>query len=160
MVNGRCAGWMRGRVGDWGDECSANGEDGERLLSKLYQHLLENIDRKSCNNGSRKLIPVFNNPHRKSRPSSSAVARTLEYLVGLLSRAASSGRKKEQVRIHIRKTREYLECSNQVSPQSSPLQGMKAQPPYHGMKTGFKRSWKERLIMKINSSALFEASMH
>ncbi len=23
------------RLGDWGDECSANGEDGERLLSKL-----------------------------------------------------------------------------------------------------------------------------
>ncbi len=28
-------------------------------------------------------IPVFHDPHRKGRPSPSAVARTLEYLVGV-----------------------------------------------------------------------------
>ncbi len=63
-------GW--GGVGKWGEVCSVNGGDGERL---------EIIDRRSCNDGSRELIPVFHNPHRKCRPSPSTVARTLEYLV-------------------------------------------------------------------------------
>ncbi len=40
---------------------------------------LENSDRRSCNDGGRDMVPVF--PFRKCRPSSSAVARTLEYLV-------------------------------------------------------------------------------
>ncbi len=62
---------------------------------------------------SRELIPVFHNPQQKCRPSPSAVARTLEYLV---------------VRIKIQKARECLEGGNQVSPKSSLLQGMKAQP--------------------------------
>ncbi len=35
---------------------------------------------------------------------------------------------KKQVRIIIQKALEYLEDGNQVSPTSSPLQGMKAQP--------------------------------
>ncbi len=34
-VSGWGAGKMGG-VGEWGDECSVNGGDGERLLSKLY----------------------------------------------------------------------------------------------------------------------------
>ncbi len=33
-VNGLLAGGMGG-VGEWGDECSVNGADGERFLSKL-----------------------------------------------------------------------------------------------------------------------------
>ncbi len=60
-VNGLLAGGMGG-VGEWGDECSVNGGDGERLLSKLFRN---NIDGRSCNNGSRQFIPVFQNPHRK-----------------------------------------------------------------------------------------------
>ncbi len=32
--------------------------------------------------------------------------------------------------------------------------------PYKGMKADFERSWKERLIMKINRLALFAASVH
>ncbi len=28
--------WCAGGIGRWGDECSANGRDGERLLSKLF----------------------------------------------------------------------------------------------------------------------------
>ncbi len=31
---------------------------------------------------------------------------------------------------------------------------------YKGMKANFKRSWKERLIMKINRLALFAVSVH
>ncbi len=55
---------------------------------------------------------------------------TLEYLVSVLSKAASSARNEKQVRINIQKAREYLEGGNQVSPKSSPLlQGMKAQSP-------------------------------
>ncbi len=69
-------GW--GGVGKWGGECSVNGGDGERLF-------LEKIDRRSCNDGSRELIPVFHNPHRKCQPSPSVVARILEYLVGVPS---------------------------------------------------------------------------
>ncbi len=67
--------WGGGGLGKWGEVCSVNGGDGERL---------EIIDRGSCNDGSRELIPVFHNPHRKCRPSPSAGARTLEYLVGIL----------------------------------------------------------------------------
>ncbi len=66
-------------VVEWGDECSVKEEDGEGFLSKLSPTLLENIDRRSCNGGSRELIPVFHNPHRKCRPSASA--RNFEYLV-------------------------------------------------------------------------------
>ncbi len=59
-----------------------SGGDGDRFLSELSLTFLENIDRRSCNDGSRELIPVFHNPHRKGRPAPSAVALTLEYLVG------------------------------------------------------------------------------
>ncbi len=52
-----------GGVGESGvGECSVNGGDGERLLSNFLQPFL---DRRSCNDGSRELIPVFHNPHRK-----------------------------------------------------------------------------------------------
>ncbi len=44
----------------------------------------------------------------------------------LLGRVEQEGGKK--VRINIQKAFEYLEGGNQVSPKSSPLQGMKAQP--------------------------------
>ncbi len=54
----------------WGDECSVNGGDWERT---------------SFNDGSREVISVFYNPHRKCRPSPSTVARTLEYLEGVPS---------------------------------------------------------------------------
>ncbi len=74
-----------GGVGKWGEECSVDGGDGERLLSKLPQPFLENIDIRSCNDGSRERIPVFHNPHRKCLPSPSAVARTLEYHEGVPS---------------------------------------------------------------------------
>ncbi len=55
-------------------------EIGKDFCPILPQPLLENIDRRSCNDGSQELIPVFYNPHRKCRPSPSAVAPTLEHL--------------------------------------------------------------------------------
>ncbi len=61
------------------------GEMGIDFCPNFLQPFLENIDRRSCNDGSRELIPVFHNPHRKCLPSSSAVARTLEYLEGVPS---------------------------------------------------------------------------
>ncbi len=69
---------------------------------------VENLDR-SCNDVSRKLILIFHNPHRKSLHSPPAVALTLEYFVGVPSKAASSEREEKQVWIHSPKTREYLE---------------------------------------------------
>ncbi len=54
-----------------------------------------------------------------------AVAGSLEYLVGVSSKAATSGREKKQVRINIQRVLEYLEVGNEVIPKS--LQGMKAQ---------------------------------
>ncbi len=107
---------MGGAVGKrGGGEHSVNGGGGERLLSKLSP------------GGNRELIPVFHNPHRKCRPSPSAVARTLEYLEGVPSQAELSGRKEKQVRINIQKILENVEGGNEVIPKSSPQQGMKAQ---------------------------------
>ncbi len=40
-------------------------EMGKDFCPNLLQPFLENIDRRSCNDGSRELIPVFHNPHRK-----------------------------------------------------------------------------------------------
>ncbi len=48
-------------------------------------------ERMCSNDGSWGLIPVFHNSHRKGRPF------TLKYLVGVLSKTASSGRKKVDV---------------------------------------------------------------
>ncbi len=72
----------------------------------------KNIDRRSCNDGSRELSPKFNNPLRIGRPSPPAVARALEYLVEVPSKAASGGRQENQVRINTQETHEYLECGD------------------------------------------------
>ncbi len=40
---------------DWADECSVNGGDGERLLSKRFLNVLTE--------GSRELFPELHNPH-------------------------------------------------------------------------------------------------
>ncbi len=55
----------------------STGEMRKGFCPNFLQHR-ENIDRWSCNGGSRELIPVFHNPHRKCRPSPSAVARILD----------------------------------------------------------------------------------
>ncbi len=75
---------MGGR-GKGGMSVQSMGEMGKDFCPNFLQPFLENIDRRSCNDGSRELIPVFHNPHRKWRPSPSAVARTLEYLEGVPS---------------------------------------------------------------------------
>ncbi len=59
------------------------GEMGKEFCPNFLQPFLENVYRRNCNDGNRQFIPVFHNPHRKCRPSPSAVARTLEYLVGI-----------------------------------------------------------------------------
>ncbi len=76
IVNGWCAGGLEVSV-------QSMGEVKKDFCPNFPQPLHENIDRRSCNDGSRELIPVFHNPHRKYRPSPSAVARSLEYLVGV-----------------------------------------------------------------------------
>ncbi len=60
-------------------------EMGKDISPNLLQPFLEKIDRRSCDDGSRELILVLHNPHRKGQPSPSAVDRTLKYLVGVLS---------------------------------------------------------------------------
>ncbi len=67
------------------------GEMGKDFCPNFIQHFLENIDRRSRNDGGCKLIPVFHNSHRKFQPSLPAVALTLEYLVGVPSKTAPSG---------------------------------------------------------------------
>ncbi len=77
----------RGAVGEKGGGVSVQsiGEMGKDFCPNFLQPFLENNDRRSCNDGSRELIPVIHNPHRKCRPSPSAAARTLEYLEGVPS---------------------------------------------------------------------------
>ncbi len=59
-----------------------------------------------------------------------------------------TGRKEKQVRINIEKADiPYSRCG-------------RTKAPYKGMKVDFERSWKERLIMKINRLALFASSVH
>ncbi len=69
----------------WGVSVQSMWEMGKDFCLNFLQPILENIDRRSCNDGSRELIPVFHNPHRKCRPSPSAVVRTLEYFEGMPS---------------------------------------------------------------------------
>ncbi len=68
-----------------GVSVQAMGEIGKDFCPNFLQPFLENIDRRSCNGGSRELIPVFHNPHQKRQPPPSAATRTLEYLEGLPS---------------------------------------------------------------------------
>ncbi len=60
-------------------------EMGKEIGPNFLQPFLEKIDRRSCDDVSRELIPVHHNPHRKGQPSPSAVDCTLEYPVGVLS---------------------------------------------------------------------------
>ncbi len=79
-VNGWCAGGKGG-----GMSVQSMGEVGKDFCPNFLQSFLENIDRRSCDDGGWQLIPIFNNPHRKCRPSPSEAARTLEYLEGVPS---------------------------------------------------------------------------
>ncbi len=81
---------------------------GKDFCPHFLQPFLENIGRRSCNDGSRELIPVFHNPHRKCRPSPSALARTLECLVGVPSYAASSWKEEKQVLMLLIKQKQVL----------------------------------------------------
>ncbi len=87
----------RGKGGGYGVEeksVQSMGEMGEDFCLNVTQPFLRNLNRMSCNDGSRKLIAAFHSPLRKGRPSRMAMALTLEYLVGVPSMAASSGREK------------------------------------------------------------------
>ncbi len=64
--------WGRGRgKGNWVSVRSM-GEMGKDFCLNFLQSFLETIDWRSCNDGSRELIPVFHDPHRKCRPPPSA----------------------------------------------------------------------------------------
>ncbi len=94
-VHGWCAGENRGGVKM---SVQAMGEMGRDFFPNFLHPFLENIDRRGRNNGSRQLIPVFNNPHRKCRPSTPAVARSLEYLEGVPSFPRRVGGRKNKLR--------------------------------------------------------------
>ncbi len=54
----------RGGVGKWvGVSVQSMGDMGKDFCQNFLQPFLENIDRRSCNDGSRELIPAFHNPH-------------------------------------------------------------------------------------------------
>ncbi len=74
------------------------GKLGKDSCPNSLQFLLENFDGRSCNDGSREPIPVFHNPLLKGQPSTSVVPRTLDYLVGVLSKAVLSWRGKNNQR--------------------------------------------------------------
>ncbi len=59
-----------GGVGEMGGGGSGQslGEVGKDFCPNFLQPFFENIDRRSCNDGSRELIPIFHNPHRKCLP--------------------------------------------------------------------------------------------
>ncbi len=84
-VNGWCAGGKVGGREKGGMSVQSMGEVGKDFCPNFLQSFLENIDRRSCDDGGWQLIPIFNNPHRKCRPSPSEAARTLEYLEGVPS---------------------------------------------------------------------------
>ncbi len=77
---------------DWEDECSVNGGDG-RVVTTEFGSLFQYIT----------TLP------EKADPSFGG-GSNLGVLVGVPSKAASSGRVKKQVRINNQETREYLEC--------------------------------------------------
>ncbi len=83
-MGGAQVGWGRGKEMG-GASVQSMGEMGKDFCPNFLQPFLENIDRRSCNDGSRELIPAFHNPNRKCLPYPSAVARTVEYLVGVPS---------------------------------------------------------------------------
>ncbi len=84
------------------------GEMRKDFCANVLQYALENFDRRGCNGGGRE--PLRNVDTFLWRGSYLGIPR------------------EKQVCIHIQKTRECLKCGYHVSPKSSPLQGMKAQP--------------------------------
>ncbi len=52
-----------GRGGGGGKSVQSMGEMGKDFCPNFLQPFLENIDRRSCNDGGRELIPIFHNPH-------------------------------------------------------------------------------------------------
>ncbi len=66
------------------------GKMGKHFCPHFLKPRLENIDRRSSNDGSWERIPVFHNPRRKCQPSPPLVARTLEDLVRVPSKAVAS----------------------------------------------------------------------
>ncbi len=62
-----------GGVGKWGDEISVNGTMGKDFCLNFLQLLLENIDRRSCNDGGNQVSP-------KSSPLQGMEAQLLQSL--------------------------------------------------------------------------------
>ncbi len=59
----------RGGVGERGwVSVESMGGMGKDFCPNILQPFLENIERRNCNDGSRELIPVFDNPNQK-RPT-------------------------------------------------------------------------------------------
>ncbi len=83
-VDGWCAIGM-GEQGNGEMSVQSKGEMGKNFCQNFLLPILEYIDKRSCNDGSRELILIFHNPNRKCQPSPLVVAHTLEYLVGVPS---------------------------------------------------------------------------
>ncbi len=77
-------GWGR-ELGNGEMSVKLMGEVGKHFCPNFFQSFLETIDRRSCNNGSPELTPVFHIAHQNDRPSPSTVDRTMEYPVGVPS---------------------------------------------------------------------------
>ncbi len=90
-------------------------EMGNGFCPNFFLPFLEKKGRRGRDDRIREFIHVLHSPHLKVRPSPPVVALTLEYFLGVPYGTASCGREKKQVRIRIRKTREYLECANRLS---------------------------------------------
>ncbi len=76
-MGGVQVGWGGGRELINGEMCVQSMEEmGKDFCPNFLQPFLENIDRRSCNDGSRELTPVFH-PHRKEFYFPSKIKRLL-----------------------------------------------------------------------------------
>ncbi len=96
---------------------------GNDFCPYFLQPLLDNVDRKSCNDGNR--IQYFTTLTDKAGPLFRRWLLSWNTCRGALLNHAELG----GVQIHIQFFSGYLKGGNQVSPKSlAPLQGMKAHP--------------------------------
>ncbi len=108
-------------LADWRDECSVNRRGGGKFCLNFALLFHENINRRSRNDGI-----SLRSPKKQSFTSGGCVYIVVPFRGALYGHVELE--RENLVWIHIQKTREYFECSNQVHPKSSSPQGMKAQP--------------------------------
>ncbi len=104
---------------------SVNWGDSVQTFSNLF---LKTLAEGAATAEAGSLFQYFTTLTENADPLLRRLRATLNCPVGMSSLAASSGREGKPIRVNNQNARGYPEGGNQVSPKSSPLQGMKAQP--------------------------------